>query len=254
MKRLPALLCVLALFLTVPAIAEEEPLHLIRCEYRVSGGMENESLAYTLSRGAAGSPVLTVEENGKERTVPVPWDTLRDLEAAVIPLRPEGWAALPPAEFFALDAPSHHAALTCADGTEYSLSDSRESAWNSLWLIRSFLESYTVDGAQTFSLSFSSFEGGGPSFTPVFTRPEVISVSSFTQHGEPGEEIAPGSAFTETMVFHGRVPGQTEMRIRASGPLTPLSEGNETYYVLTVDDAYNVTAEEKTAAGPSSMP
>ena len=42
------------------------------------------------------------------------------------------------------------------------------------------------------------------------------------------------------MIFHGRVPGHTELTIEESGPLVPLDDIPPTVYQLEVDNAFNV--------------
>ena len=52
------------------------------------------------------------------------------------------------------------------------------------------------------------------------------------------------------MTFHGRIPGRTELRIDASGPLVPVPvlSGPAMVYVLEVDNNYNVRLIEERAS------
>ena len=49
------------------------------------------------------------------------------------------------------------------------------------------------------------------------------------------------------MTFHGRIPGRTELRIEAYGPLLPVPAGSEptVVYVLEVDNHFNVRLVEE---------
>ena len=107
------------------------------------------------------------------------------------------------------------------------------------------MTSYLAEGAETFELSFSSFEGGGPSYTPVLSAPEKVWISGERRYDAPADPLPPGSAYTETLVFHGRIPGRTELTIKVSGPLTPVGGLPEKVYVLEVDGDFNVKLVEE---------
>ena len=68
------------------------------------------------------------------------------------------------------------------------------------------------------------------------------------EYDEPGDLIAPGSGYTESMTFHGRIPGRTELRIEESGPLMPAVNEPGIVYVLEVDYDYNVRLVEERAS------
>ena len=218
---------------------------LVSCEYRVFGGMEDADTSLKVTRaGDAGQEVrLTVRENGKTEERLLPQNTLEELADFLVGYHPEKWDSLPDAEYFALDAPGRRIELVCGDGTEYSVSNSQETEGALFWKVNSFLRSYLAEDAETFSLSFDSFYGGGPEYRPVLSSPEVVRIAEYTVSEDSGDPVPPGSGYTVQMVFYGRVPGQTELRIEG-GPIPVSPDGEEilpAVYVLNVDNDFNVT-------------
>ena len=215
-------------------------IELIRCEYSEFGGMENVHHSFTLEADEPMQSLIVTEEDGDGvATYEASPDALIRLSRLMAARRPETWAALPDSELIALDAPSERLTLTCADGTEYVLDDYREGAGEILWLARCFMESYTVDGARTFELSLTSSEGSGSAFHVELSAPETVWISGTRANDAPNEGTAPG--YRETLVFHGRVPGRTELIIEDSGLTAPAdgAEGQKVY-LLEVDEGYNV--------------
>ena len=230
------------------ALAEEPAANLIACEYSIFGGMENESITYTAKQGnTRWEATLTVAENGIVKEYLFPYGALDDLADYIAKYDPASWASLPEREEFALDAPIRQITLTFDDGTMYTLDNDKETDGPILGETESFLRSYLAVDAETFELSFSSFDGGGPEYQPILTAPEKVWVS-VTRESEASEDPAPpGSGYTETMTFHGRIPGRTELKIEASGPLMPVPVLNEStiIYVLEVDNNYNIKLIEE---------
>ena len=253
MKRfIPAAAALCALLLSAVAMAEEPAAKLISCEYSIFGGMENEDITYTAEQGdTQWEATLTVAERDAVNEYPLPWGTLDDLADYMADHDPACWASLPEREEFALDAPTRRIILTFDDGTVYSVDNERETSGPILGETESFLKSYLAAEAETFELTFSSFEGGGPEYRPIMTAPEKVWVS-LTRESEAAEDpVPPGSGYTETMTFHGRIPGRTELRMEASGPLMPVPAFDEpaTVYVLEVDSDYNVRLIEEKVSG-----
>lgn len=232
-----ALLC--ALLLTGLASAEGAA-HLVACEYAVFGGMENEDIAYVLSQPDAwGEVTLTVTAHGRETKRALPRDALSDLADFMAGCDPAGWASLPDREFRALDAPSKRIELTYDDGATYALYSDKAVDGPIFYDTECFLNSYLAENAQTWQMTFSSFEGGGPAYRLVFSAPEKVWVSWSREYDEPADLLPPGAGYTETATVHGRIPGRTEVTVEVSG-LTPLNDEPQTVYVLEVDDDFNV--------------
>ncbi len=214
---------------------------LISCEYGIFGGIENDDTSYALTQGGAGKEaVLTVEEGGKRKTYGLPGSALDDLADFVAGYHPEKWEKLPDADYFALDAPSRQITLTYEDGKTYTVRSSQVIGGPLFRELEHFLRSYLAKNARSFELSFSSF-GGGPEFKAILTAPEKIRVETSVQYDVSSGQIPPGSEYGVTMVFHGRIPGQTELTIGVYGPLAPTEGALPTVYVLEVDEDYNVT-------------
>ncbi len=259
-KMIPALLacCLALIFGAAAAEGPEERGEMVSCEYAVSGGMENESFRMTLSRGEEwGQSVLTVRrtnwEGETEQEVVLSRYALKDLEEYVERLEPERWQDYPLTEYFALDAPSTHVSVTYENGQFYTLSDSREGTGKILRNVYLYMNSYLAEERETFSLSFSSFDGGGPEYRPVIADPEMLDWGSRREYDEPYDPMATGSGYTVTLEFRGRIPGKTEMYIEMDGPLVPVAVDGEpprTVYVLEIDGEYNVKLlETKEVAG-----
>ncbi len=226
----------------------EEPMTeaaLVSCEYSVYGGMENENITCTMQAGDSGRETrLVFLENGKKKERILPRRALEDLAEFLAGYHPEKWKSLPGREFFALDAPDKRIELKYEDGMEYAVGSGRETGGTLFRETECFMQSYFAEDAQTFELTFESFYGGGPEFSAVLSAPEIVRVEEYTDNGEASEPVPPGSSCTVHMVFHGRIPGQTELRIEEYGPLTPVEDVPQTVYVLNVDDDYNVTLLE----------
>ena len=254
-KALRGILVVFILSLClVPALAAAEG-SLVCCEYSIFGGMENAHTTYTIARGESWvNALLTIEKDGISREYPLSWTVLRDLEDYMEARDPAAWAALPDREEYALDAPGRHLVLTYDDGALYTLSDSKEASGLIFRETEMFLNSYLASDPETLEMSFSSFDGGGPEYTAVFSAPEKVWVETRRQYDEPYDEMATGSGYTETMIFHGRVPGRTEMTIEIYGPLTPVYEGPLTVYILEVDESYNVRLVEEKQVDQTGEP
>ena len=242
-----ALLC--AMFLFTFALADTPIAELISCEYSIFGGMENEDTTYIAKRDdTRWDATLTVAEHGIVKEYPLPWGTLDDLTDYMADHDPASWSSLPEREEFALDAPTRRIVLTFDDGTMYSVDNEKETGGPILGETEHFLRSYYLaSDAETFELTFSSFGGGGPEYQAILTSPEKVWIT-VTRESEASEDPAPpGSSYTETMTFHGRIPGRTELRIEASGPLMPVPVLSEPtfVYVLEVDNDYNVRLVEE---------
>ncbi len=241
-----AMAALLAALLFTTAAAAERGARLVCCEYAICGGMENEDVTYVVRRDEArGTAVLTVTERGADEVRALPRGALDDLADFMTTYAPAGWASLPEREAFALDAPTRRIALTYDDGTEYTLYGDRDAGGPIFADAECFLRSYLAADARTFELSFSSFEGGGPTYVPVLSAPEKVWISAEREYDEAQDPLPPGSGYAERLIFHGRVPGRTELTIEVSGPLTPVGDVPEKVYVLEVDGDFNVRLAEE---------
>ena len=91
------------------------------------------------------------------------------------------------------------------------------------------------------TLVFSSFDGGGPSYTLRFTGPEdVISYSRSKEYGNPDHDKMDGSPFDVIFTFVGLKPGKTSFVIEERSPITT---NRDITYSVTVDEELKVTVE-----------
>lgn len=102
--------------------------------------------------------------------------------------------------------------------------------------------------AKNASLSFSSFDGGGPEFTCTLEDPSLVSVSSSREYAKANHEELTGAGYTVTFVFTGKQPGQTTLRVTADSPIAPEPA---TYYLVTVGEDLTVTLTKLEASETS---
>ncbi len=123
--------------------ADAKPIRsLLRCSFSVTGGMENIHTVWTLARDeGTGSVTLPVADNGVSHVYQVPDDAPETLLALFADHPPETWEALPPAEYFALDAPERFLELSFSNGSVYSIGSDREGAGAIHSVTKQFLES-----------------------------------------------------------------------------------------------------------------
>ncbi len=221
---------------------------LVLCEYEIFGGMENESFEMTLTAGDEADVLLVRERQWSWLPIKVEkvyeasrW-ALRDLETLLAAYHPQAWAGLPYSELQALDAPTHAITVRYSDGTEYYISDSKEIGGPLFWEVRCFLDSYSVT-AETATLTFSSFDGGGPDFSLTLDAPEKVDWYRQNQYDSPQEPQPPGSGYTVSYVFRGRIPGDAIATVCVNSPLSANHEGDHSWdlvYILRIDNDYNV--------------
>lgn len=85
-------------------------------------------------------------------------------------------------------------------------------------------------------LSFSSFSGGGPSYSVSVADPDILSCSSETVFDESTYGM-PGAGYQEVYTFSGLRPGTTTVTVTASFMDESLSQ---TVYTAVVDESLNV--------------
>ena len=234
------------------AAGAEAPVRkLIECEYAIFGGMENASFSMTLKRGQDADVLTIVERDrgfwtfltGARRYQASPW-ALSDLDALLARYAPETWRDLPDSELIALDAPTEEIRLTYDDGAYFSITDAKElpDGNNALFSeVYQFLESYSARDAQTVTLSFSSFSGGGPEYALTLDAPE--KVDWYRQERMDGPE-APGAGFEVVYAFRGRIPGIVHATVTTTMPLASAAGGSashDTVYTLSIDKHFNVS-------------
>ena len=87
-------------------------------------------------------------------------------------------------------------------------------------------------------LVFSSFDGGGPEYSITIDDPDIVSYTCQRVYDNPDHEMMTGSAYDVIYTFAGMRPGETGLTISAR---SPIMEGFDAYYTVTVDEGLNVT-------------
>lgn len=96
-------------------------------------------------------------------------------------------------------------------------------------------------GEKTASLSFESFDGGGPEFNVVIADESIVSYASKAKYRHPDHEKMHGSDYDEIITFTGIKPGETTVIIEER---SPIADNLDHKYRLTVDDELNVQIEQ----------
>ena len=94
---------------------------------------------------------------------------------------------------------------------------------------------------KTASLSFESFDGGGPEFNVVIADESIVSYVSRSKYRDPDHEEMHGSGYDEIITFTGIKPGETTMIIEER---SPIADNLDHKYRVTVNDELNVQIEQ----------
>lgn len=95
-------------------------------------------------------------------------------------------------------------------------------------------------GGKTATLSFDSFDGGGPEFNVVIADEDIVSYSSKAKYNDPDHEELHGAGYDEIISFTGIRPGETTVVIEER---SPIADDLDHKYLVTVDDELNVQIE-----------
>ncbi len=91
------------------------------------------------------------------------------------------------------------------------------------------------------TLSFESFDGGGPEFDIEIEDPSVLEYRSERRYADRNHEMMTGSAYQVIFGFTGRKEGSTKFTISAR---SPIADNFDAVYLAEVDDALNVSLTE----------
>lgn len=91
------------------------------------------------------------------------------------------------------------------------------------------------------TLSFSSFDGGGPQFSIEIDDPDVLAATQTRVYGNPRHAEMDGSPFDVVFRFTGLKPGETTLTISAR---SPIADNFDARYRAKVDAELNVSLEE----------
>ena len=102
----------------------------------------------------------------------------------------------------------------------------------------------------TASVSYESFDGGGPEFSVRIDDPEIASCESRRHYRKDDHEQMTGAGYEVIITFTALKAGETTATISAR---SPIAENFDAIYAIQVDDAGNIALElqeEKDASGP----
>lgn len=97
------------------------------------------------------------------------------------------------------------------------------------------------------TLTFDSFDGGGPSYSVTLDDPTLATVTSRIDYRDPDHDEIDGAAYFVIFTFTGTRAGETGMTVSVTSPLEP---DYEIRYAVTVDAALNVTLTELSRTDP----
>ncbi|MCR4788148.1 MAG: protease inhibitor I42 family protein [Lachnospiraceae bacterium] len=102
-------------------------------------------------------------------------------------------------------------------------------------------ESNNNAGEKTASLSFESFDGGGPEFDVAVADESIVSYDSKTRYYSDDHEELCGAGYDKIFTFTGIKPGETTVLIEER---SPIADNLDHTYKVTVDDELNVQIEQ----------
>lgn len=100
---------------------------------------------------------------------------------------------------------------------------------------------WTGEIVKTATLSFQSFDGGGPVFEVILQDQEIVSYESKVYYAKADHERMTGAGYTVSYVFTGKKAGETSMTIQER---SPIAENLDHKYSVSVDENLNVTIKE----------
>ena len=96
-------------------------------------------------------------------------------------------------------------------------------------------------GGKTASLSFESFDGGGPEFNVVISDESIVSYESKSNYRDSDHSEMDGAGYDVIITFAGLKPGETAVVIEER---SPIADNLDHKYRVTVDDELNVQIEQ----------
>ncbi|MBR1876963.1 MAG: rhodanese-like domain-containing protein [Lachnospiraceae bacterium] len=91
------------------------------------------------------------------------------------------------------------------------------------------------------SLSFESFDGGGPDFNVVIVDEGIVSYETEVKYHNSDHGEMTGSGFDKIITFTGIKPGETMLVVEER---SPIADNLDHTYRITVDDELNVQIEQ----------
>ena len=92
------------------------------------------------------------------------------------------------------------------------------------------------------TLSFHSFDGGGPEYNVEIEDKDILACSSERRYAKADHEELEGAGFDIIFTFTGLKPGETVVTVSGGSAIVP---DEEYIYNVIVDDALNVALTER---------
>ncbi len=102
-------------------------------------------------------------------------------------------------------------------------------------------ETEPVSEPEVTTLSFESFDGGGPAFDVYIDDNEIVSYERKVRYRNADHAKMTGSGYTVTFSFTGIKPGETKMLIEER---SPIADNLDRKYNVVVDEELHVSIEE----------
>ena len=99
-----------------------------------------------------------------------------------------------------------------------------------------------TDGDALCTLSFHSFDGGGPSYDVSIGDESVVSCTSERQYNDPDHDQIDGAAYNVILSFKGLKTGSTTVTVVSN---SPIMESETWVYTAVVDETLRVTLTEQ---------
>ena len=97
--------------------------------------------------------------------------------------------------------------------------------------------------AKTATLTFDSFDGGGPEYSISIEDPTVVSYTESHEYSKPDHEQLNGAGFKVIFTLTGIKPGSTTVAVSMEMSFKP-GDAEVTYYNVTVNDALEILVTE----------
>ena len=101
------------------------------------------------------------------------------------------------------------------------------------------------------SLSFHSFDGGGPKYTVTIDDPSILICTSERKYAKANHEELDGAGYMVTFTFKGLKSGQTGFTVSER---SPIGDNSDTRYTAVVDDALHVTLRQQDTSSSDRDP
>ncbi|MBQ7547302.1 MAG: protease inhibitor I42 family protein [Clostridia bacterium] len=96
----------------------------------------------------------------------------------------------------------------------------------------------TTGGGKTCTLTFDSFDGGGPSYSVSIGDESVVSCTSERRYANPKHDEMDGSPYDVIFTFKGLKPGSTSVTVVGT---SPIMDTETSVYTAVVDEKLRVT-------------